>query len=199
MKVARLFPTPVGIFEFGRELTNKELSFIESQATRKNIGNTTSINSSILESKQLKKLNEFVKINLTTFFRDICDPATTVDIRVTQSWANYTKPGEYHHKHAHPNSYISGVFYVKADKESDKILFFKDGYNQLEFKSKKYNEFNSSNWWFPVYTGLLLLFPSHLSHMVETVNNEETRISISFNTFLVGNLGDDNSMTGLRL
>ena len=35
--------------------------------------------------------------------------------------------------------------------------------------------------------------------MVETVQGEATRISLSFNTFPVGNIGEEVDLTGLRL
>jgi hypothetical protein len=38
-----------------------------------------------------------------------------------------------------------------------------------------------------------------LTHMVEKVNAAETRISLSFNTFPVGYVGNDDSLTGLHL
>jgi uncharacterized protein (TIGR02466 family) len=112
---------------------------------------------------------------------------------------NYTKPGEYHHKHAHPNSFISGVFYIQSDAEKDKIYFYKDGYQQIKVPAADWNEWNSESWWFEAVTGKLILFPSSLTHMVETVQSEQTRISLSFNTFLSGYIGDENDLTGLRI
>jgi len=43
------------------------------------------------------------------------------------------------------------------------------------------------------------LFPSNLTHMVETVQTEDTRISIAFNTFLEGVVGDNKTLTELLL
>ena len=48
-------------------------------------------------------------------------------------------------------------------------------------------------------TGDLVLFPSSLTHMVETVQGEATRISLSFNTFPVGSIGEGVDLTGLRV
>ena len=45
----------------------------------------------------------------------------------------------------------------------------------------------------------LILFPSRLTHMVETVKGEDTRISLSFNTFPVGLVGEEMDLTGLKL
>ena len=62
-----------------------------------------------------------------------------------------------------------------------------------------YNSWNSESWWFDVGTGDLILFPSSLEHMVETVQGNQTRISLSFNTFPVGNIGEEVSLTGLQI
>jgi len=123
MNIAGIFPQPVGMFDLDRKLTKKELDFINGQDTYPNQGNTTSNNNYILESKELKKLWEFCQASLEQYAQAVHCPRADIEVYITQSWANYTKPGEYHHKHAHPNSFISGVFYVNADPENDKIYF----------------------------------------------------------------------------
>jgi hypothetical protein len=99
----------------------------------------------------------------------------------------------------HPNSFVSGVFYPQSDKETDKIYFYKDGYEPLKIPTQNYNNWNSDSWWLEADPGRLYLFPSSLNHMVETVNGTDTRISLSFNTFPVGIVGEDSELTGLRL
>jgi hypothetical protein len=42
-----------------------------------------------------------------------------------------------------------------------------------------------------------MLFPSSLTHMVEAVQQE--RVSLSFNTFPVGYVGEEESLTALHL
>jgi hypothetical protein len=43
-----------------------------------------------------------------------------------------------------------------------------------------------------------MLFPSSLTHMVETVQGDE-RVSLAFNTFPVGYVGEEESLTALHL
>jgi predicted 2-oxoglutarate/Fe(II)-dependent dioxygenase YbiX len=62
-----------------------------------------------------------------------------------------------------------------------------------------WNLYNSKSWWMEAKTGGLLLFPSSLTHMVQQVTADEDRISIAFNTFLKGNLGDNKDLTELKL
>jgi uncharacterized protein (TIGR02466 family) len=197
--IHNLFPTPIGFYELNREFTKSEFDFLLNQKSRSNMGNTTSIDNYICRSSKLKKLKQFFDESLLHYFTTVYRPKYDVIPRITQSWVNYTKPGEYHHKHAHPNSFISGVFYIQSDKEKDKIYFYKDGYQQIKVPAADWNEWNSESWWFEAVTGKLIIFPSSLTHMVETVQSEKTRVSLSFNTFLSGYIGDENELTGLRI
>jgi uncharacterized protein (TIGR02466 family) len=197
--IHNLFPTPVAIYKLGRELTEEELVFIKGQETRPNSGNVTSIDNTILRNHSMTQLRDFIESNVSEYFKTVHNPKHNVNLRITQSWVNYTKPGEYHHKHAHPNSFVSGVFYPQANRETDKIYFYRDGFQQIKLPPNEWNAWNSESWWFEVGTGDLVLFPSSLIHMVETVKGEDTRISLSFNTFPVGLVGDEMDLTGLKL
>jgi uncharacterized protein (TIGR02466 family) len=199
MPIHNLFPTPVGMYKLDRDLTEKELGFIKNQETRPNMGNATSVNNTILRHKAMTKLRDFIESSVSEYFKTIYNPKHQVNLRVTQSWTNYTEPGQWHHKHAHPNSFVSGVFYPQANKETDKIYFYRGGFHMVKLPPENYNSWNSESWWFDVGTGDLILFPSSLEHMVETVQGDQTRISLSFNTFPVGNIGEEVSLTGLKI
>lgn len=192
-----LFPTAVTFFQYDG-ITEAETKFLVEQKTRGNTGNTTSLDHNILENKEMKKLKQFIEKSLKEYFQNIYQPKHNVKPYITQSWCNYTKKGQFHHKHTHPNSFISGVFYVQADKTKDKIFFYKDTYKKITIPSKKYNLYNSESWWFETHTNDLIIFPSDIVHMVEKVIGKE-RISLSFNTFLKGYIGENADLTGLHL
>ena len=197
--IHNLFPKPVGIYKLGRDLTEQELAFIKNQKARPNMGNMTSEDNAILKNKELTKLRDFVETSVADYFKTIHNPKHNVSLRITQSWCNYTQPGQYHHKHEHPNSFVSGVFYPQANKETDKIYFCRDDFQMIKFSPQEWNIWNSESWWFEVGTGDLVLFPSSLTHMVEAVQGDQTRISLSFNTFPVGVVGEEMDLTGLKL
>jgi len=194
-----LFPTPLSYFELGDDLTQEELDFINGQEVRGNTGNTTSVDNYIFKQPQLARIKEFCERSLAQYFAEICSPKEEVSPYITQSWINYTSKGQYHHKHEHPNSIISGVFYAQAQRDIDKIHFYRNRYNQITVPAENFNPYNSESWWMGTATGQLILFPSHLTHMVETVEHDTTRISISFNTFLRGLVGASESLTELHL
>ncbi|NDC04079.1 MAG: hypothetical protein EBZ81_14210 [Betaproteobacteria bacterium] len=134
------------------------------------------------------------------YFKNVINPLTNTSIKITQSWINYTQPGGFHHKHQHANSFISGVFYIQTNEETDRIYFFKNQYEQLKLAINEWTYYNTESWWFSSIKGQLLLFPSSLTHSVENTSvDSSTRISISFNTFPVGILGIKEELTELCL
>lgn len=198
MNIYNLFPIAIGKFELDRELTDQESNFMRNQEMKQNSGNESSSNNYLLQSLELKNLNSFLEKKVDEYFQEIYAPKHEVFLRITQSWLNRTSPGKYHHKHAHPNSFISGVFYVKASKSKDKIYFYRELYEQLMVATKSFNVYNSESWWIEVGSGELILFPSRLAHMVQTVQDED-RISLAFNTFPVGYLGDEDQLTASHI
>lgn len=198
MNMHNLFPTPVGMIDLDRSLSKKELSFILKQDKRPNMGNKTSINYTLLKSAPLTSLRSWLEDQVQEFFKITVNPKQDVSLKITQSWANYSEPGQFHHKHEHPNSFISGIFYVQTNL-SDKVYFFNDKYQQIKFTPENWNIWNSESWWYEAVVGRLILFPSSLTHMVPSVEGDKTRISISFNTFPVGIIGEEMNLTELKL
>jgi len=198
MQLHNLFPIPIAFFDLDRELTELERKFIDKQKVRPNMGNASSEDNYVLENKNLSNLKSFFEDSIAEYFTATYNPRNDVKLAITQSWINYTKHGEYHHKHAHPNSVVSGVFYIQSDNTSDTIHFYNEKYHQIKFEPKEFNAYNSESWWFESIQGRLLLFPSSLAHMVETrASNEATRISLSFNTFPIVHIGDNIKLTEL--
>ena len=198
--IVNLFPTPVGIYTFPREFTQEELIFVRDLEKAKNIGNQKSTNFYVLNEPILAEVKEFLQSCTDEYFDRVYKPKEDIKLRITQSWCNYTEGMEFHHKHTHPNSFISGVFYFQTNDETDKIYFFEDSYKQFKIPAREFNNYNSDSWWLPSVTGQLLLFPSRMTHMVETrLETQYTRMSMSFNTFLVGKLGSGDELTELIL
>lgn len=199
MILHNLFPVPVAKLELGREFSSEEIDFVLNQNTHKNAGNTTSNDHYVLRNDTLSNLLEFIQKSLDQYLHEVHAPKNETSLRITQSWLNYTKPTEWHHKHFHPNSFVSGVLYMKAARECDKIYFYNESYRQIDIATENFNLYNSKSWWFEVNAGDLLLFPSSLAHMVQVVTGEDTRISLSFNTFPVGKIGIENELYALEL
>jgi uncharacterized protein (TIGR02466 family) len=196
-----IFPTPIYISKVDRKLTPLELKFVDKNKKDfyKNDGNITSKNNYILNQKPFANIKKELDLKVQDYFSKIISPVNKITPYITQSWLNYTETNQYHHKHAHPNSLVSGVFYINCHKEHDKIKFFNDNYRTIKLEVKDWNMWNSESWWFSVKTGDVILFPSSLTHMVETKQGDNTRISLAFNVFIKGTIGNNKNLTELIL
>ena len=201
--IQSIFPTPVYTTKIDRGFTKQELQFVKEQKKHCviNEGNINTKDNYILNRKEFKNIKKFLDKHCKEYLETIICPKNNIELYITQSWLNYTEANQYHHKHAHPNSVVSGVFYFDSDVKNDKILFSKDGYQQIspETDDTKWNLWNSSSWFFSVETGNLFMFPSSTTHQVETKKGNNTRISLAFNTFYKGSVGSNFELTELIL
>jgi len=199
--ISGIFPTPIYLSKLDRKLTPLELKFVDKNKKDfyKNDGNITSNNNYILNEKPFTNIKKELDLRVQDYFNKVISPANNITPYITQSWLNYTETNQYHHKHQHPNSLVSGVFYINCDDKFDKIKFFKEDYKTIKPEIKDWNIWNSESWWFPVKTGDIILFPSSLTHMVETKQGDNTRISLAFNVFIKGIVGNNKSLTELHL
>lgn len=198
MQIVNLFPTALGIFDLGRELTDEEKNVLINQEHSPNMGNTTSKERFILRNPALQNLQAFIQQSINSYFEGVIAPSKETSLYITQSWTNYSSKGQWHHSHEHPNSIISGVFYVQSTP-IDKIFFEKNHYEQISFPTEKFNTYNSKTWWIEAPQGRLVIFPSSLRHSVSAVETETTRISLSFNTFAKGMIGAEENLTALEV
>lgn len=196
-----VFPIAVTENVLPRDFSQEELDFVNACGNdcHKNQGNLTSNNKTVLEHDSLRRIRNFVLLHVNQYIDEIIKPKFEVNPYLTQSWFNYTKPGEFHHKHAHPNSFLSGVLYFHAGPE-DKINFHREwsGFN-LDVPTREGSDYNTGSMWLGARTGKMFIFPSRLAHDVSITESKQTRISLAFNTFLKGNIGDEMSLTGLTL
>ena len=202
MIIRHLFPEPLYFSKLKRVLSKKELKTINEykKKTTSNEGNTTSCENYVLKNKALNNLKKDLYTKVMDYFDKVICTNNLITPYITQSWLNYTKSDQFHHKHNHPNSLISGVFYISADKEVDSITFYKPSPDErIKLHITKYNPFNSTILSFPVETGNIFLFPSSLIHGVQKKKGNNIRISLSFNVFFKGTIGDNKLLTELIL
>ena len=196
-----IFSTPIAKINLERELSFDETNFIINQRKKPRTEDRLVIqseNTKILEDIILNDLKIFFEQSLNHFFQELFNPTTNVSLRITQSWANYSTIGQAHHEHFHANSVISGVFYVDTNENSDKIFFCRDTpIIPYQIHTEKVNMWSADEWWLSAEKGTLLLFPSNLKHKVDAVVEEKERISISFNSFFSGEIGDVRNLTQL--
>lgn len=121
---------------------------------------------------------------------------TSVKLNRCCYWYNINHKYTYNSAHTHPDSFISGVYYVKVPKDSGNIIF-----DRSESERDRLNHItgmiidngwnidnpniNTEHWFVPI-EGMLILFPGHLTHYVQqnlTAEEDSDRISLSFNFY----------------
>ena len=198
-KIVTLFSTPVVVVNIGQSFTKDEADcFANIPMWRDKKGgmrNHRSKDAYLFETykDKLKNIRKFCEYYLKQYLEEIEGVNTNLaTLRITQAWLNKTKPGESHHPHLHPNSYISGVLYISC-LPNDHINLenrMYGLYNNLEF-TKKPTVWNSRGSIINVKEGDLIIFPSWVPHSVDVNETEDKeRVSLSFNTFPIGEMGD---------
>ena len=197
-ELLQIFPTPVLITKYQGDLS-KELKYVDYLPYKEQKGNANfkSQDTYLMEIEELKSIKDFFYESLNKYTKNISQSEQRLVI--TQCWANKNPPGSKHHEHTHPNSILSGVFYLRQDKTLPPIQFSKSIQHVMKLDPKKYNNLNSETFLLPCVDGELLLFPSNLKHSVPTNIGKEARISLSFNTFSVDTLGSKDSLTHLDI
>ena len=100
-------------------------------------------------------------------------------------WANVNHPGGYNRPHLHPNCLFSGVYNIKAPKNSGvlKLIDPRPGI-QMIMPRRKPGELPPQFWRDVNYQpldGRIIMFPAWMWHEVETNLSNEIRVSVSFN------------------
>ena len=190
-----LFPSAIGHYQLNRDLTNDELNFVHNIEQKQSESNRSSASKYLFQTGQLNSIKSFCNESIQSYVADTLAPKDDVEFYITQSWSNYTKKGEYHHKHKHPNSFFSGVFYFQTELNRDVIMFYKESLREDHyFGAKDWNQYNSLTWEYPVTTGDLFLFPSNTLHNVPKIEQDGVeRISLSFNTYVCGEIGSEDN------
>ena len=100
-------------------------------------------------------------------------------------WANINPPGGMNRAHMHPNSLWSGVYYVKANKNSGHLKIDDPRSIGLMSRPRLKNKEHPKRLWrethYEPIAGRLIMFPSWLVHAVDPNMSDELRISVSFN------------------
>jgi uncharacterized protein (TIGR02466 family) len=111
---------------------------------------------------------------------------------ISAMWGNVSTGNHIHHKHIHPNSLLSGVFYVKTPEDCG-LLAFSDprpAFEMLQPDYSEYNLYNSGKVTMQPKEGQLIFFNSALPHAVQRsenpTNRKQVRISVPFNIMIKG-------------
>ena len=197
-ELLQIFPTPILIIKYDDDIS-EETKYVENleYISQKENKNFKSKDSYLMKHEIFKNIKNFFGESITKYTEKVLNSKQRLVI--TQCWTNKNPPGAKHHEHVHPNSILSGVFFFKIGGKLPPIQFAKTNQVAMKLDPVKYNNITAETFLLPCVPGELLLFPSSLKHSVPINLSEETRYSMSFNTFCIDALGSENSLTHLDI
>lgn len=174
-------------------LSDQELSFLDAL----NLDHETNRLSStkiLLDQPELISLRTVIESHIKRYQDNVCSFNKDAFLEITESWYSKTESGRDHDTHNHPNSLLSGVFYIDAPGpenecgihlQSDRKIFQNF---HFEYHPENLNKYNTREIYVPVKSGDIVLFPSWMYHYVSKNNTDTPRKVVAFNTFLRGKL-----------
>jgi len=109
---------------------------------------------------------------------------------ITSMWANISRGRNMHLKHIHPNSFLSGVFYVKTPKDCGQLVITdpRPGSEVIQPDYHERDVYNCGKYHIIPEKGNIHFWQSWLPHCVEKAysKSEENRICIAFNIMIKG-------------
>lgn len=130
---------------------------------------------------------ESLKAEVLQFANKIADTEQLgFSFKIANWWANVSKPDAYNVVHSHPGTDLVVVYYAKATDKSGELVLIR---NDSSLSSNLFNN-RPYETRFPLkpQTGRAYAFPAWLLHYVELSQDDEERVSLSFNLCEAGGL-----------
>ena len=201
VSMTSLFGTPVMQIELDLDLEKlTEFSFQIQNKDKKGVQHTTRggwQSNNVAEENheefiRLKKeINQYLQIYHSEIFRGMVFKGNVIH-SIDSIWININEKHHYNEWHIHPYSTLSGTYYIKHDgsKENGELLLKHPNHPYMSSSHwpqdiiKKTNEVTSGIIYITPTPNSLFIFPSWLEHRVGDNLKNDTRISVSFNSFL---------------
>ena len=191
-EILSLFPTPIFKSQYFINIDDITEYCLNTEY-RGNDTNIQSSNTFVLNEPVFYKLRQFIENKLAEYILKIHGSYQEIDI--TQSWLNKSGKNGSHRIHSHPNSFVSGVFYIQLDDDMPQLNFYRQIPPAFLLDSNIITDFTTDYFSLNAEKGTLVLFPSYLKHAVPENKSEKDRISLSFNTFPKGAFGNYDRLT----
>ena len=182
------FPTPIYIADIKHPTLNQELerdivawSKQDKGIVRTNVQGWHST-TNMHERPEFKKLvNMLYDCQKTVYEQEYYESEPVLG----NMWANINPPGGSNRAHQHPNSLWSGVYYIKAPKNSGHLkiddprssaAMVRPNHKKGPLPSRLFRETH-----YEPIAGRCIMFPAWLMHCVDPNESNDIRISVSFN------------------
>ena len=184
-----IFPIPIHYFDVNEfsKIQNQLIDYCYNLREKDPVGNIIS-NRGGWQSHPFKIenhndiLHNFFIESLTNF----PNIKNNVKFSIT-AWININGNGDFNLTHCHPTSTLSSVLWIKCPDNCGDIEFVSPyQYSAFEEVDSYIDDFKKNNLldhnvYINSKEGKMIVFPSHLHHLVNPNKSQEDRISVSFN------------------
>jgi uncharacterized protein (TIGR02466 family) len=179
------FPQPIWFKNYDSDFSTA-VSYIQKLKTTSpgnkisNIGGWQSSAVNLETSEELKEVFNVINAGLSHVEKTLKEQGFG-PLKLETVWINVNKGKDYNREHVHPGSTFSGCLYLKVSDKSG-VIEFKRPDNMTLYPGTH----NKTGMFYPTVTykpvsGMLLIFPAWLSHLVFPSDDDEERISVAFN------------------
>jgi len=181
-----------------------DIAFNETYERMHSNNGDITVNRYILDLPEFFEIRQHVIYHLNVLMKNYFGASDNVEFCLLNSWINKHHKGDYGQLHNHQNSLISGCLYLQVNDHTGGIRFYKNtAWTNLlplsvAIEYKKLNHINSQYYTISPKQGSIVIFPSHLEHMIEKNQSDETRCSLAFNFYVRGKLGKEEYELTLR-
>jgi uncharacterized protein (TIGR02466 family) len=191
MNITPLFSKPL----YSNSLNENVISLIDITGPLKSENNKLSTSEQkdfyILEKEENYFLKGLIENEIKQFLNE--ELKYTNDFKITTSWFTEIDDKQESHNHQHNNCFMSGVLYLKTEKNCGNIVFEDMSNRRFCLDVGDFNPINSRTWSVEPYDGLIVMFPSEVWHKVELNKSGTVRNSLAFNVIPTGLIGNKQS------
>ena len=187
MTVINISPTPIYyIPNTEYNISEEELNVINSIPMITNKFCELSESVHVLDLEGLSGIKKLCQYHVDQFTKEVCK--IRQDFYIQTSWVTKKYKSQFHQLHTHPNSIMSGIFYIDVTRDMGPLTFKNENFLTKKFDFaydyEEWNAINSSTYSLNVTSNSIVIFPSWLNHSVEENQSDTPRISIAFNVFV---------------
>jgi len=190
VKREEYFPTPIWSRQISDEALNQELEraiYALRDEDPMGVGKSNNLGwqsrDELQDRPEFSRILEIILQSSETIREDLNIPLENRFLIAT-SWCGINPPGAFNMTHTHPNTTISGVYYVRAPKNCGNIQFVDARLAHLMTKQGFADPDKPLTWEAVTVTpetGRLFMFPAWLPHNVKPNMSRQDRLIISFN------------------
>ena len=186
-KLINLFPKPLVLLE---NVFSDKLDFLESflkqqkgfkRTTTQNVDTTFHTDTKLYEKEEIKFLSDFIYKKALSFIRQLeYSNSYITRCKYNEMWFNISNENDFLFPHHHGFCLVSGVYYIKAPKDSTITFYDQSYYYPNHIEIKKPNIYNSKDVNLDCKAGSMFLFKGDMVHG-NTLQPKGEKIAISFN------------------